>query len=175
MSKASLKREEAQKEELSKAYGDFNKGLYSYAFFKVSNHEIGEDMVQETFVKTWKYLVSKGKIDGMKSFLYHILNNLIVDEYRKRKRKPTSLDTLTDGGFTPSIDNSEELFNTIDGKVAVLLIKKLPDIYREIVHMRYVQDLSLKEMAEITGQSENTLSVRVHRGVHKLRVLYMER
>lgn len=99
----------------------------------------------------------------------------IVDEYRKRKRKPTSLDTLTDEGFSPSTDNSEELFNTIDRKVAIILIKKLPDIYREIVHMRYVQDLSLKEMSEITGQSENTLSVRVHRGVHKLRVLYMER
>ncbi len=172
MSKPNKKREEAQKEVLSKAYGDFNKGLNSYAFFKVSNHEIGQDMVQETFTKTWKYLVRKGKIDGMKSFLYHILNNLIVDEYRKRKRKPTSLDALTDEGFAPSIDNSEELFNTIDGRVAVNLIKKLPDMYREIIHMRYVQDLSLREMSEITGQSENTLSVRVHRGVYKLRVLY---
>ena len=157
---------------MTKAYDDFNKGLNSYALFKVSNRELSEDLVQNTFIKTWSYLVSRGKIDGMKAFLYHVLNNLIVDEYRKKKRQPVSLDVLADDGFTPSIDNSEELFNTIDGEKIVLLIKKLPEIHREILHMRYILDLSLKEMSVITGQTESTLSVRVHRGIQKLKLLY---
>ena len=63
-------------EELTVAHQTFNKGLNSYAFFKIHNHETGEDLVQNTFMKTWNYLVKGGKIDMMKAFLYHILNNL---------------------------------------------------------------------------------------------------
>lgn len=77
---------------LTVAHHDYEKGLKARAFFKVRNHEIGEDLVQETFMKTWIYLVRGGKIDVMKAFLYHILNHLIVDEYRKHKT--TSLDVL---------------------------------------------------------------------------------
>ena len=65
------------------AHNDYEKGLNARAFFKLSNHETGEDLVQHTFMKTWIYLVKGGKIEIMKAFLYHILNNLIVDEYRK--------------------------------------------------------------------------------------------
>jgi RNA polymerase sigma-70 factor (ECF subfamily) len=128
--------------------------------------------VQDTFVKTWSYLVKKGKIDGMKAFLYHILNNLIVDEYRKRKYKHASLDVLLEDGYMPSVDESEHLFNTLDGKVIIPLIKDLPKIYQKVVHMRYVQEMTIKEICLITGKTENTISVRIHRGVQKLKILY---
>ncbi len=72
------KQEAEQKSLLTSAHKDFNKMLNSYAFFKVNNRETGEDLVQDTFIKTWSYLLKGGKIDAMKSFLYHILNNLPV-------------------------------------------------------------------------------------------------
>jgi RNA polymerase sigma factor (sigma-70 family) len=114
----------------------------------------------------------KKKIDGMKSFLYHVLNNLIVDEYRKIKRKTVSLDTLMEAGFTPGIDDTAQLHNISDGATAILLIKKLPLKYQKIIHMRYIDGLSLKEMSIIIGKSENAISVSVHRGVQKLKLLY---
>lgn len=163
-----VEREEA----FTTAHNDFSKGLNSYAFFKVSDRVLGADLVQDTFIKTWTYLVKKGNILGMRAFLYHILNNLIVDEYRKRKYKTASLDALIEEGFTPSVDDSTRIYNILDGKVAILLIKDLPEIYRSVIHMRYVQDFSLKEIAMITGQTENTISVRMHRGVSKLKILY---
>ena len=100
---------------LTVAHQDFEKGLNSYAFFKVSNHAAGEDLVQETFLKTWAYLAKGGKIDTMKAFLYHVLNHLILDEYRKHKT--VSLDALISKGLDPSIDYSERLVNMLDGKV----------------------------------------------------------
>ncbi len=101
-----------------------------------------------------------------------MLNNLIVDEYRKRK--PVSLDALTEKGFDPSADDSssEKLFNTIDGKALSLLIQQLPEAYRKIMKMRFIQDLSLKEIAILTGQTKNNIAVKIHRGIEKLRVLY---
>lgn len=157
---------------LTTAHHDFDKALNSYAFFKVNSHEKGEDLVQDTFFKTWSYLVKGGKIDAMKSFLYHILNNLIIDEYRKKKHQSASLDVLLDLGFEPGVGDTQKLANIFDGKSAILLIKHLPKIYQHVMRMRYEQDLSLKEMSLITGKSENSTAVKLHRGLAKLKKLY---
>lgn len=164
------KQKTRQRTILTVAHRDYQKGLNLHAFSKVGNRSVSEDLVQETFMKTWGYLVRGGKIDMMKAFLYHVLNGLVIDEYRKHKT--LSLDVLLEKGFEPSYGNSARLFNILDGKAAVLLIGQLPEKYKKVVHMRYVQDLSLKEMSLITGQSKNALAVQVHRGLEKLKVLY---
>jgi RNA polymerase sigma-70 factor (ECF subfamily) len=160
-----------QKSIMTIAHNDYQKGMNSRAFFKVHDHATGEDLVQETFVKAWSYLVKGGKIETMKSFLYHILNNLIVDQYRKHKT--TSLDALIEDGFEPGTEDSERTFNIMDGKAVLLMIGRLPLIYQKVMRMRYVQDLSLKEMSLITGQSKNAIAVQVHRGLEKLKLLYL--
>lgn len=164
------KQEEKQKTILTLAHEDYGKKLNSYAFFRVSNQAISEDLVQDTFRKTWSYLVKGGQIEVMKSFLYHVLKGLIIDEYRKRKT--SSLDDLMEKGFEPGQDNSEQLINFLDGKRAMLLIARLPEKYQKVMRMRFVQELSLKEMALITGQLKETLAVQVHRGLEKLKILY---
>ena len=164
------KQETKQQAILTVAHHDYQKGLNLHAFFKIHDHTLGEDLVQDTFVKTWSYLIRGGKIEIMKAFLYHVLNNLIVDEYRKRKA--TSLDVLLEKGFEPSAGDSKRLFTLLDGKGALLLIQRLPLTYQKVMRMRYIQDLSLKEMSLITGQSKNTIAVQVHRGLRKLKLLY---
>lgn len=163
-------RQSEQQTILTAAHHAFAKGLNAHAFFKLNDHALGEDMVQDTFLKTWHYLVKEGKIEIMRAFLYHILNNLITDEYRKRKT--SSLDVLIEKGFEPSTDPRNHLINMLDGKSALLLIPLLPKAYQKIIRMRYIQDLSLTEMSLITGQSKNAMAVQVHRGLAKLRLLY---
>jgi RNA polymerase sigma-70 factor, ECF subfamily len=161
-----------RKAQLTAAHYTYTKGLNAHALFKLSNNTMGEDLVQETFKKTWVYLVKGGKIDVMRAFLYHILNNLIIDEYRKRKHTTVSLDILLEKGFEPSEDTSERLFNMLDGKAALLLIQRLPVSYQKVMRMRYVQDLSLKEMALVTGKTTGALAVHAHRGLEKLKELH---
>ncbi len=155
---------------LTDAYRDYNKGLNSYAFFKLNDHEIGEDMVQDTFMKTWVYLVKKGKIELMRAFLYRILNNLIVDQYRKRKT--SSLDILLEKGYEPSDSSAKNFVNLLDGKRSLILIHRLPEKYRNVMRMKYVEGLSLREMSMVTGQSKNAIAVQAYRGLEKLRILY---
>lgn len=164
------KQEAQQKETLTVAHNDYNRELNLHSFFKTHDRALSEDLVQDTFIKTWGYLVRGGKIDVMKAFLYHILNNLIVDEYRKHKT--ISLDALTEKGFEPSAGNHGRIFNFLDGKAALLLIQNLPEVYKKIMRMRYIQNLSLKEISLITGQSKNTIAVQAHRGLEKLKLLY---
>ncbi len=155
---------------LTVAHQDFEKGLNARAYFKVHDHSIGEDMVQTTFLKTWKYLVKGGKIDIMRAFLYHILNNLIIDEYRKKKA--VSLDVMIEKGFEPAQAEIVNLVDMLDGKKAMLLIAQLPLKYQKVMRMRYVQDLSLEEMSLITGRSKNSIAVEAYRGLEKLKILY---
>ncbi len=163
-------REKNNNKLLTVAHQDYEKSLDSYAFFKTHNRQVSQDLVQDTFLKTWKYLVKGGKIETMKAFLYHILNNLIVDEYRKHKT--SSLDVILEKGYEPNTGDSKQLFNILDGKKAILLIKHLPLKYQKVVRMRFVQDLTLKEISLITGQSKNSIAVQIHRGLEKLKSLY---
>jgi DNA-directed RNA polymerase specialized sigma24 family protein len=80
---------------------------------------------------------------------------------------------LTRAGFEPtSAGSTERFFNFLDGKASVLLINRLPETYRKVMYMRYVQELSIKEMSLITGQSKNSITVQAHRGLEKLKELY---
>jgi RNA polymerase sigma-70 factor (ECF subfamily) len=159
-----------QRAVLSVAHDTYNKELNAHALFKVSNQIIGEDLVQDTFLKTWSYLVKGGKIDLMRAFLFHVLNNLIVDEYRKHKT--SSLDILMEKGFEPIAENTDRLLNILDGKTAILLIQQLPEKYRKVMRMKYVQDLTLKEISLKARQSKNTTTVQLHRGLDKLKILH---
>ncbi len=164
------KQQEKERELFTIVHNVYVKGLNTYAYYKVNNRSKSEDLVQDTFLKTWKYIVKGGRIEIMRAFLYHILNDLIIDQYRKHKT--VSLDVLIQKGFEPNVDDSEFIMNNFDGKVALLLIKLLPEKYQRVMHMRYVQDLSIKEIALITKESHNTVAVQLHRGLQKIKKMH---
>ncbi len=153
------------------AYDEHADALFRHCFYKVHDREKAKDILQEAFMKTWAY-ISKGKeITNMRAFLYRTLNNLIVDEYRKKK--DFSLDALEEEGFEPKSYEESTIEERIDGEKALRLINKLPHPYRDAIFMRYVNNLEIKEIAEITGEEVNTVSVHLHRGMIKLRELFI--
>ncbi len=161
---------EDTKQAFLKAYDEYSDALFRHCLFKVSDRELAKDLLQETFTKVWVY-VSKGKkIGNMRAFLYKTLNNLVIDEYRKKRN--ISLDLLAEDGFDPKADNLPNTSDMIDGERAVKLLSKLDDPYKETVFLRYVNGLEISEIAEITEQTENAVSVHIHRGLKKLKELY---
>jgi len=92
------------------------------------------------------------------------------------KRKVKSLDALTETGLEfGSDDEVKQTENSIDAREAAKFIDDLPDKYRDILYFRYVEDLSIQEIADITGERENTVSVRVHRGVKMIEELFNQK
>lgn len=106
--------EKKQRVLLTTAHNDYGAALNKHSYFKLGNRSQSTDLVQDTFIKTWSYLVKGGKIEVMKAFLYHVLNNLIVDEYRKRKT--VSLDLLLEKGIEPRSKDFDQLISIIDSK-----------------------------------------------------------
>lgn len=148
-------------------YDEMADQLFRHCFFKVSNRELALDIVQETFTRTWEYIASGKEVNNVKGFLFKVANNLIIDEYRKKK--VVSLETLQEqSGFdAPVQDHKKTIFN-VEVDTVLTHINKLDEKYREVILMRYVNDYSPKEIASILGESENAVSVRINRGIKKV-------
>lgn len=150
----------------------YSDAIFRFCFIKTSKREVALDLTQESFTKLWEYISNGNEVLEPKALLYRIATNLIIDYYRKKKSD--SLDALTQNGFdiidTPDI-TPEKRFEI---QQLHTKINELPDKYKDILIMRFVDDMSVPEIAEVYNEHENTISVRIHRAVDKLRKLYTE-
>lgn len=152
-------------------YEEYADILFRYAYFKLSDREKAKDIVQDTFVRFWEFIAADGVVEKVKPFLYRIATNAIIDQYRKHK--DLSLDGLAEGGFDPADhEGHKKMLHSADGALALELLNKIDSEDREIMLMRYVEGLSVKEIAEIVGDRENTISVKIHRALKDLQDLF---
>ena len=149
------------------AYQEHADAIFRYCLFKVRDREMAKDLSQETFTKTWKYLTQGGEVLNFKAFFYHTAQNAVIDHYRKHKSE--SLDSLHEKGFDPGEDCTERLVDELDGAQVMEIMRGLPKEYHDVIFMRYAQELSNGEIAEMLGETETAVRVRVHRGLKKLR------
>lgn len=161
-------------ERFLKAFDEYNDALFRHAFMRISNRERALDLVHDAYTKVWSYIRGGYEIDNFRPFLYKVLNNLIIDEYRKKKE--LSLDAMMEiegvdeGSFDELSENTvESLAATIDGRKAFELLVELPDQYREVIIYRFVDQLGPREISELIEESENVVSVRIYRALKMLR------
>lgn len=164
--------EQFLQQQLLESYDELSENIFRHCFFRVSDREVALDLMQETFMRTWKY-VRKGKdIHDVKAFLYKTANNLIIDYYRKKKT--TSLESLTEAEETPfqPSDNAHlHMLAQAELEQVLNMLEQVEEPYRQAVTLRHVDGLSPQEIAEIIGESPNNVSVRINRGIEKLQQL----
>jgi RNA polymerase sigma-70 factor, ECF subfamily len=153
-------------------YEGFVDGVFRYCFYKTSDREIALDLTQDIFSKIWEYMKKGGTFDNVKAFVYSTASRKVIDWYRA-KRVTISLDSIRETGFDIR-DEDKEMGLKIDGELAIEKLKELEDIYREVLLLRFVEELTVREIAEALQETENNISVRIHRGLEKLRKIYEE-
>ncbi len=141
--------------------------IFRFCLMRVSDREMAKDITQETFMKVWQYAKNGKEIVNLRALFFTTAKNLIIDQYRKKKA--SSLDSLMEEGFDVGVEISEAIIDKFDGERAMAFLASIPEKYRDAIYMQYVEGLSVKEIAEITGETENNISVRIHRGLQKLR------
>lgn len=144
--------------------------LYRHCYFRTSDREVAEDIAHETFARMWEYLAEGNTADNPKAFLYRIAGNLVIDHYRRKKS--ISLDTLAEEGFDPKGAGEEAVTGEAEGAEALALLAHLPERDRTLVTMRYIDGLSVTEIAGLVEETPNAVSVRIHRAIAKLKGLY---
>ena len=163
--------QEEEKEFLA-AYDEHSSSLFRFLTMKIADREVARDLTQETFTRAWDFRPNGGGIREWKPFLFRTAYNLVVDVYRKKRA--VSLDHLVDDqGFAVSDDSADEKRTVARAEMSRVRkgIDQLDETYRDIILLRYTEDLPPKEIARITGLSENVVSVRIHRGIEKLKVI----
>ncbi len=156
--------------------------LYTYILFVVRNPELANDVFQETFVKVIMKL-QEGKYTTSGKFSYwitRIAHNIIMDNYRQQKSahiiEPADgydLSKLSNNNLM-DINRENEYVNTQIMDDVRRLMDNLPTPQREVVYMRYYQDLSFKEIAQLTGVSINTSLGRMRYALINMRRMAKE-
>lgn len=149
------------------AYDKHADAIFKHCYFRLFNRERAKEIMQDTFLRAWEQMTKGVEIQNVKAFLYRIATNLIIDDTRKKKMQ--SLDVLQEQGFNPSISDTDSIFNRLDGERMKIMIEKMDQKYANVILMRYVNDLSVKEIAELLGVTQNVVSVRIHRGLKEIK------
>jgi len=151
-------------------YDHYLPRIYRFIFVKVGRREEAEDLTQQVFLNSWN---SIGGYQPMgypfSSLLYRMARNEVID-FMRTKKNPLSLEEID---FEPPVD--QEVERNIDFKIEMAGVRKaisrLSPEQQDVVLMRFVDDLSNKEIADIMQKSEGTIRIIQHRAVKKLKSL----
>lgn len=156
--------------------------IYSYIYFVVHNDELAEDLFQETFMKAI-VTIQQGRYTENGKFsawLTRIAHNLVIDFFRQERNENLVSNDETDVDLFNNVKFSDETIEMRMVNDQVMddvrhLVDLLPDNQREVVYMRFYQDLSFKEIAEATGVSINTSLGRMRYALINLRRMAEEK
>ncbi|MBI4135532.1 RNA polymerase sigma factor [Candidatus Uhrbacteria bacterium] len=157
-------------------YSAYRPKIYQFVYFKVSNQEEVEDIAAQVFLKAWEYLTDEKtkRVQNFRAFIYQLTRNLVIDFYRRQGRAPQQVELQT-------LDEESEIE---DPRSAILLnkflyeedraylnkyLKDIKDEYREAVILRYLEEATIEEIAEILGKTPGNVRVLIHRGLNALR------
>ena len=158
---------------------DFNKlvhtigrKLYTHAYRILRDKEGSEDAVQEVFVKLWKMNSRLDEYESVEALAVTMVKNYCIDQIRKQK----FVEPGENGAFSLYHDSElspqEKLENKETSAIMHMIINDLPEMYREIIQLRDIEELSYEEIADKTGQNINTLRVNLSRARKSVRDEY---
>jgi RNA polymerase sigma-70 factor, ECF subfamily len=163
---------EKDKEAFGELYDIFAARIYRFISIKVKAREHAEDILQETFLKAWRYLPRFNPDQyHFGAWLYTISRNLVNDYYRHMYRHPRTenIDDYIDLSSPPTIAETADLNLAMD-KVN-LVLPQLNDSYRQVLELRFIQEMSIEETAQIMGKTSLSVRVTQHRAIKKLSAL----
>jgi RNA polymerase sigma-70 factor (ECF subfamily) len=148
-------------------YELFYKRIYRYLNINLGSPETAQDLCQETFLSAWRNIksFSEDKGGSLQAYLFRIARNKIID--LSRKKKEISLEVTGD------FESKEDILGSLDKEEDIEMVRKalssLEEVERQIIVLRYFEELSTAEVAQAVGFNEGALRVRLHRILKKLK------
>lgn len=158
--------------------------LYNYAFYLTKDEEDANDLVQDTFVKAFRFMENFQEGTNEKAWLFKIMKNGFINDYRKKTNKPIhySFDNVIE---TNDNDNSEEYvpqgnidyeindpvdnFRGLMGDEITFALEKLPSDYRQIIILADIEEFSYEELSDILEIPIGTVRSRLFRARNLLK------
>lgn len=174
-----MREENTRRKEFEETAMEHIDSLYNMALRLVFNKEEAEDLVQETYLKAYRFFDSFQKGTNIKAWLYKILKNTFINKYRKEIATPgeilyEDLEAVNSGLAYKQEANSTGLADTLESKYADFsglleddvkqALDSLPAEYREAILLSDVEELSYQDIAEIANVPIGTIKSRLNRG-----------
>lgn len=174
-----MRDESKKKKEFEEIAIEHIDSLYNMALRLVFNKEEAEDLVQETYLKGYRFFNTFQKGTNIKAWLFKILRNTFINKYRKKVSMPNEVlyedvESVNTGLTYQSEIESGELADTLESKYIDLgnlmdddvkhAIESLPVEYREVILLSDIEELPYKDIAEITHVPIGTIKSRLNRG-----------
>lgn len=162
-----LKATQGDAESFGLLFDKYSSKIYRFIYYKVSNKELAEDLASQAFLKAWEQLAGGQKVKAFQAWLYRIARNLVVDYYRSREKDELALI------YQSEVIDSDEKFKfepdeTMDREELESLLLGLKNEVREIVMLKYLEELSIAEIAKIVDKSVGNVRVILFRALKDL-------
>lgn len=146
--------------------------LYNFALRTTGNEDDARDLLQETYLKAYRFWDKYEKGTNIRAWLFRIMKNSYINRYRKETREPDTVDYADVENFYDSIraestdtnDLQEKLFGGLLGDEVTSALKSLPEDFRTVVILCDIEGLTYEEIAEFIDRPIGTVRSRLHRG-----------
>lgn len=165
------------KQAFVEAYDLYVDQIFRFIYFKVGNKEEAEDLVSMVFLKCWNYIYEGhlGDYQTLKALLYKIARNTVIDHYRKSsKRQDLALEEVSESVAVIDEKQNPENEAAVNIDFQKLMEEKLPqlkDEYREVIVLRFINELSIAEISKVLGKTSGNVRVMIHRALDSLQHL----
>ena len=150
-------------------YDHYQPKIYRFVLIKIGRREDAEDLTHQVFLNAWQN-ISNYKDLGFpfSSWLYRIARNQIIDRYRTKKQE-VGLEIVDEEYLSDFGMNEKNLEEKIQLERVMKAMKELKQDYQDVLIMRFVEDLSVKEVAATVEKSEGAVKLMQHRAVKELK------
>jgi len=156
--------------------------LYNFAFHLTYNETDANDLVQETFLKAYRFISSYVEGTNAKAWLYKILKNAFINEYRKKAKRPTKVEfedflnfqDSDDQSYVGALDLRQEIFSGMIGDEVSNALNSLPVDFKTVILLCDVEGFTYEEIAKIIDIPIGTVRSRLHRARNMLKEVLKE-
>ncbi len=166
------------KEAFGLLYDAYIKSIYRFVFFKISNKEEAEDLTSDIFLKTWIYITDpqRKEVGSFRGLMYQIARNVLIDRYREHKHRVEVPLEEGEEVAAEGVDMQSNIMQQQEQERILSILKKLKQEYQDIIFLRYIEALSIAEIAKILGKKNTAVRVTLYRAMRVLkRFLYPEK
>lgn len=151
--------------------------LYTFAFHLTLNEEDANDLVQETYLKAFRFIDKYHEGTNAKAWLFKILKNAFINQYRRKSKQPTKVDyeeiinyhDEEDSQYSSYMDLREDMFQHMMGDEVTEAINSLPVDFRVVILLCDIEGFTYEEIAKIIDIPIGTVRSRLHRARNMLK------
>ena len=163
------KAQSGDQDAFGRIYDHFADKIYRFIYFRVGHKEVAEDVLSDTFVKSWQKINQINSPTALSGWLYQIAKNNIIDYYRLKKELIPLGDVEE---FLEDEANPVDLLNLSFQQAKIVnLLSQLPVDQQQVIKYKYFEDLTNEEIAYVMGKTEGSIRVLQHRAIVKIKEL----